>query len=122
MIRKDNGSNNTLFLSCQMGLSDGIFFMIKHTPLPNGNHPISSPLCPMGVADTLEQQQTSHVEINPANCGCFHIFLAQLFPVILQNIYYRKLNEKTWPTWHLSVIPGPAFRRSIRAASRAQNV
>jgi hypothetical protein len=41
-------------LSCQMGLSDGAFFMIKHTPLPNGNHPISSPICPMGVADTLE--------------------------------------------------------------------
>jgi hypothetical protein len=28
--------------------------MIKHTPLPNGNHPILSPVCPMGVADTLE--------------------------------------------------------------------
>ena len=55
MIRKDNGSNNSLFLSCQMGQSDGAFFMIKHTPLPNGNHPISSPVCPMGVADTLEQ-------------------------------------------------------------------
>ena len=55
VIRKDNGSNNSLFLSCQMGLSDGAFFMIKHTPLPNGNHSISSPVCPMGVADTLEQ-------------------------------------------------------------------
>ena len=54
MIRKDNGSNNSLFLSCQMGLSDGAFFMIKHTPLPNGIHPILSPICPMGVADTLE--------------------------------------------------------------------
>ena len=54
MITEDNGSNNSLFLSCQMGLSDGAFFMIKHTPLPNGNHPISSPVCPMGVADTLE--------------------------------------------------------------------
>ena len=50
MIRKDNGSNNSLFLSCQMGLSDGAFFMIKHTPLPNGNHPILSHICPMGVA------------------------------------------------------------------------
>ena len=38
-----------------MGLSDDAFFMIKHTPLANGNHPISSPICPMGVADTLEQ-------------------------------------------------------------------
>ena len=54
MIRNDNGSNNSLFLSCQMGLSDGTFFMIEHTPLPNGIHPISSPVCPMGVADTLE--------------------------------------------------------------------
>jgi hypothetical protein len=54
VIRKDNGSNNYLFLGCQMGLSDGAFFMIKHTPLPNGNHPILSPICPMGVADTLE--------------------------------------------------------------------
>ena len=27
--------------------------MIKHTPLPNGNHPILSPICPMGVADML---------------------------------------------------------------------
>ena len=41
VIRKDNDNNNSLFLSCQMGLSDGAFFMIKHTPLPNGNHPIS---------------------------------------------------------------------------------
>ena len=54
MIRNDNGSNNSLFLTCQMGLSDGAFFMIKHTPLPNANHPISSPVCPMGEADPLE--------------------------------------------------------------------
>ena len=47
--RKENGPNNALFLSCQMGPSDGALFMIKLTPLPNGNHPI----CPMGVADTL---------------------------------------------------------------------
>ena len=59
MIRKDNGSNNSLFLSCQMGLSDDAFFMIKHTPLPNGNHPISSPVFPMGVADTLEPDHHS---------------------------------------------------------------
>ena len=37
-----------------MGLSDGAFSMIKHTPLPNGNHSILSPVCPMGVADTLQ--------------------------------------------------------------------
>ena len=30
--------------------------MIKQTPLPNENHPISSPIWPMGVADTLEQK------------------------------------------------------------------
>ena len=53
MIRKYNGSNNSLFLSFQMGLSDGAFFMIKYTPLPNGNHSILSPVCPMGIADTL---------------------------------------------------------------------
>ena len=35
-----------------MGLSDGAFFTIKHIPLPNGNHSILSPICPMGVADT----------------------------------------------------------------------
>ena len=34
-----------------MGLSGGAYFMIKHTPLPNGNHPFSIPICPMGVAD-----------------------------------------------------------------------
>ena len=55
VIREDNGNNNYFFLSCQMGLLDGTFFMIKHTPLPNGNLPISSLICPMGVADTLEQ-------------------------------------------------------------------
>ena len=55
VIRKYNGSNNSLFLNCQMGLSDGAFFMIKHTPLPNGNHPIWSPIFPMGVADALGQ-------------------------------------------------------------------
>ena len=54
MIRKDNGSNNSLFLNCQMGLSDGAFFVIKHTPLPNENHPILSPVCP--IADTLEHR------------------------------------------------------------------
>ena len=37
-----------------MGMSDGAFLIIKQTPLPNGNHPILSPVCPMGVADTLE--------------------------------------------------------------------
>ena len=65
MIRKDNGRNNSLFLSCQMGLLDGAFFMIKHTPLPNGNQPILSPFCPMGVADMLEQCQ----QISKANFG-----------------------------------------------------
>jgi hypothetical protein len=55
VIRKDNGINNSLFLSCQMGLSDGTFFMIKHTLLPNGNHPI----CLMGVADKLEHSLSS---------------------------------------------------------------
>jgi hypothetical protein len=39
-----------------MGLSDGAFLMVKHTPLPNGNHPILIPICPMGVADTLGQE------------------------------------------------------------------
>ena len=53
VIRKDNGSNNSLLLSSQMGLSDGAFFMTKHTSLPNGNNPILSPMCPMGVVDTL---------------------------------------------------------------------
>ena len=53
MIRKDNGSNNSLFLSCQMELSDGAFFMIKHTPFPNENYPILNPICQVGVADTL---------------------------------------------------------------------
>ena len=53
MIREDNASNNSLFWGFQMGLSDGAFFMIKHTPLPYGNHPILSPICPMGVADML---------------------------------------------------------------------
>jgi hypothetical protein len=57
VIRKDNISNNSLFLSRQMGMSDGAFFMIKHTPLFNGNHPISSFICPMEVADTLGQGQ-----------------------------------------------------------------
>ena len=27
--------------------------------MPNGNHPISSPICPMGVADTLGQSDWS---------------------------------------------------------------
>ncbi len=27
--------------------------MIIHTPLPIGNHPIPSPICPIGVAYTL---------------------------------------------------------------------
>ena len=63
MIRNDNCSNNALFLSCQMGLSDGAFFMIKHTPLPDGNHPVSSPIYSMGVADTLGQELTVQIKI-----------------------------------------------------------
>ena len=43
-----------------MGLSDDTFFMIEHTPWPNGNHPISSPICPMGVADTLGFEALDH--------------------------------------------------------------
>ena len=54
MIGWTHFSNSSLFLSCQMGLSDAAFFMIKHTLLPNGNHPILSPICPIGVADMLE--------------------------------------------------------------------
>ena len=55
MIRKDNGSNNSLFLSCQMGLSDGTFFMLKDTPLSNRYNPISSPIYPIGVVHMLGQ-------------------------------------------------------------------
>ena len=69
MIRKDNGSNNSLLLSCQMGLSDGAFFMIKHTSLTNGNHPILSPICPMGVADMLGQRGMAKGEQLKIN-GC----------------------------------------------------
>ena len=36
-----------------MGLSDVAFFVIKHTPLPNENHSVWSPIYPMGVADML---------------------------------------------------------------------
>jgi len=43
--------------------SDGAFFMIKHTPLPNGNPPILSPICPLGVADTLDQGQLILIEM-----------------------------------------------------------
>ena len=69
VIREDNGSNNSLILSCQMGLSDGVFFIIKHTPLPNGNHPISIPICPMGVADTLEPYMYTYLV-----CKSYKIF------------------------------------------------
>ena len=53
VIRKDKGSHKSLFSSCQMGLSDGAFFMVKNTSLPNGNHPILCPICLKGVADRL---------------------------------------------------------------------
>ena len=49
--------------------------------------------------------------------GCFHIFLAQIFPAILHNVYYCKPDEKTWPTRHLSVIPGPTSNGALGAAS-----
>jgi len=39
-------------------------YAILQTPLLNGNHPISSPVCPMGVADTLEQWE-SGIEVPP---------------------------------------------------------
>ena len=46
--------------------------------------------------------------------GHFHIFLAELFPAILRNIYYCKPNEKTW---HLFVIRGPVAGGVLRWAS-----
>jgi hypothetical protein len=74
---------NKLFLSCQMGLSDGAFFMIKHTLhiLPNGNHPISSPICPMGVADTLGHFTPHLGEINFGTTffQCFALLQKSLF-------------------------------------------
>ena len=55
-----------------MGMSDGAFFMIEHIPLPNGNHPISSPICPMGVADTLGPPLLVHVVVEcPLAVACF---------------------------------------------------
>ena len=50
VIRKDNGSNNA-------------FFMIKYTRLPNGNHPILSSICPMGVADMLEHRVIASIQL-----------------------------------------------------------
>ena len=65
-----------------MGLSDGTFFMIKHTPLPNGNHHILSPVCPMGVADTLEQRKV---------CTTRHYSVILSYDVIeICNIYHGK--------------------------------
>jgi hypothetical protein len=69
-----NGSNNSLFLSCQMGLSDGAFFVIKHNPLPNGNHPISIPIFPMEVADTLELVLESGFQVTFSNDKFTHVF------------------------------------------------
>ena len=49
VIRKDNSSNNSLFLNCKMGLSDGAFFM-EITPF-------RAPFAQWELADTLEQEQ-----------------------------------------------------------------
>ena len=70
-------------LSCQMGLSDGAFLMIKHSPLPNGNQPISSPVCPLGVEDTLEQYHFRIYGEIPANS-----------------------NENNWNWWKTNTIQG----------------
>ena len=37
-----------------MGLSDGAFFIIKHTPLLNGNHPHFEPYLPIGSSRYVE--------------------------------------------------------------------
>ena len=83
-------SNNSLFLSCQMGLSDGAFFMIKHTLhiLPNGNHPISSPICPMGVADTLGHFTPHLGEINFGTTFFHEIFL-QGFALLQKSLFMK---------------------------------
>ena len=55
----------------------------------------------------------------PSTCGDqkpsghFHVFPAELFPAISWNMNYCKPNEKTWPTWHLSVIQGQASGRVL---------
>ena len=66
-----------------MGLSDGVFFMIKHTPLPNGNHPNSSPIYPMGVANTLEQAPaalnlSANIIIDGDRAASFKVWALQL--------------------------------------------
>ena len=68
-----------------MGLSDGAFFMIEHTPLPNGNHPISSPVCPMGVADTLEHNDPMFSIIIYESGEIFH------FSAVFQSKCQKKL-------------------------------
>ena len=96
---KDNGSNNSLFLSCQMGLSDGAFFMIKHTPLPNGNHPISSPVCPMGVADMLEPSIVG-IEVEPYNMHSTQCTAMMPKPHTNNECSQRSCQHRTWPCRH----------------------
>ena len=69
-----------------MGLSDGAFFMIKHNPFPNGNHPISSPICPIGVADTLG---TRHFERFTKIVRC----------IVIPKPYQTLLCPSTSPTY-----------------------
>ena len=126
VIRKDNGSNNSLFLSCQMGLSDGAFFMIKHTPLPNGNYPISSPVCPMGVADRLEPSmewrftkiyipvQTSIPASPPAQLKDLsswnfapNLVPCNLFSHVLWSTMSISISFRI--TWYCDLLPNPSF-------------
>ena len=69
----DNGSNNSLFLSCQTGLSDGTFFMIKHTPIAQWKSPHFDPYLPNGSS-----RYVGAIKPGAVRCGFFnhpiHIF------------------------------------------------
>ena len=51
--------------------------------LPNGNHPILSPICPMGVADTLELGQSD-------------LFIGLFGPIKLVHFDFEPESKSAW--------------------------
>ena len=99
-----------------MGLSDGAFFMIKHTPLPNGNQPNFEPHLPNGSGRYIVALSLCHVR----KPNSFEKFTIQLLNnkfhglscsgghhSLLFDLEFKKIAGRNWSERHLMVIRTP---------------
>ena len=62
-VRTRRSQLATAHHNSQLAIAHHKSCLVKHTPLPKENHPISIPIFPMGVPDTLEQYHLCYKQI-----------------------------------------------------------